>query len=153
MAKFSIDFSNVKAPTYTSAHQEPGVYNAEIAGAELAKAKRDGTDMLVFAIECGPGRYPYYCKIVPNQLWKLRELIEAAGTKVPNKVVQIDPAKYVGARINVELEDDSYQGKLRSRVARVAPFSELAPKPKAAEPKAAEPEVEEDEFGEFDDIL
>lgn len=149
MAKISIDFSDVKAPSFSTVHQAPGVYNAEIAGVEMTKTKSDGTDMLVFAIVAGPGRYPYYCKIVPNQLWKLRELIEAAGTKVPNKVVQIDPAKYVGARINVELEDDSYQGKLRSRVARVAPFSELAPNPKAA----AEPEVEEDEFGEFDDIL
>lgn len=148
MAKISIDFSDVKAPSFSTVHQAPGVYNAEIAGVEMTKTKSDNTDMLVFAIVAGPGRYPYYCKIVPNQLWKLRELIEAAGTKVPNKVVQIDPAKYVGARINVELEDDSYQGKLRSRVARVAPFSELAPKP-----KAAEPEVEEDEFGEFDDIL
>lgn len=149
MAKISIDFSDVKAPSFSTVHQAPGVYNAEIAGVEMTKTKSDNTDMLVFAIVAGPGRYPYYCKIVPNQLWKLRELIEAAGTKVPNKVVQIDPAKYVGARINVDLEDDSYQGKLRSRVARVAPFSELAPKPKAA----AEPKVEEDEFGEFDDIL
>lgn len=148
MAKISIDFSDVKAPSFSTVHQAPGVYNAEIAGVEMTKTKSDNTDMLVFAIVAGPGRYPYYCKIVPNQLWKLRELIEAAGTKVPNKVVQIDPAKYVGARINVELEDDSYNGKLRSRVARVAPFSELAPKP-----KAAEPEVEDDEFGEFDDIL
>lgn len=148
MAKISIDFSDVKAPSFSTVHQAPGVYNAEIAGVEMTKTKSDNTDMLVFAIVSGPGRYPYYCKIVPNQLWKLRELIEASGTKVPNKVVQIDPAKYVGAKINVELEDDTYNGKLRSRVARVAPFSELAPKP-----KAAEPEVEEDEFGEFDDIL
>ena len=57
MAKFSIDFSNVKSPTYTSAHQEPGVYNAEIAGVELSKAKKDGTAMLVFASECGPGNF------------------------------------------------------------------------------------------------
>lgn len=149
MAKLSIDFSDVKAPSFSTVHQAPGVYNAKIAGVEMAKTKSDNTDMLVFAIKAGSGRYPYYCKIVPNQLWKLRELIEAVGTKVPNKVVQIDPAKYVGAKINVELEDDSYQGKLRSRVARVATFSELDPKPKAA----AEPEVEEDEFGEFDDIL
>lgn len=149
MAKLSIDFSDVKAPSFSTVHQEPGVYNAEIAGVEMTKTKSDNTDMLVFAIVAGPGRYPYYCKIVPNQLWKLRELIEAAGTKVPNKVVQIDPAKYVGARINVELEDDSYQGKLRSRVARVATFSELAPKSKAEE---VQQDVEDD-FGEFDDIL
>lgn len=149
MAKLSIDFSDVKAPSFSTVHQEPGVYNAEIAGVELTKTKSDNTDMLVFAIVAGTGRYPYYCKIVPNQLWKLRELIEAAGTKVPNKVVHIDPAKYVGARINVELEDDSYQGKLRSRVARVAPFSELAPKVKSEE---VQQDVEDD-FGEFDDIL
>lgn len=147
MAKLSIDFSNVKAPTYTSAHQEPGVYNAEVAGVELVKAKKDGTDMLVFAIKCGPGRYPYYCKIVPNQLWKLRELIEAAGTEVPSKVVQIDPEKYVGKKINVELEDDTFYDKLRSRVARVAQFAEVEPKADGVKQDV------EDDFGEFDDIL
>lgn len=151
MAKISIDFSDVKAPTYTAAHQEPGVYNAEIAGVELAKAKKDGTDMLVFAIECGPGRYPYYCKIVPNQLWKLRELIEAAGTKVPSKVVQIDPDKYVGKKINVELEDDTFYGKLRSRVARVAKFAEVDIKVQEEDRQAVDDEF--GEFGEFDDIL
>lgn len=149
MAKISIDFSDVKAPSFSTVHQAPGVYNAEIAGVEMTKTKSDNTDMLVFAIMAGPGRYPYYCKIVPNQLWKLRELIEAAGTKVPNKVVQIDPAKYVGTKVNVELEDDTYNGKLRSRVARVAPFSEVAPK--APEADTAQ-DIEED-FGEFDDIL
>lgn len=150
MAKISIDFSDVKAPSFSTVHQAPGVYNAEITGVEMTKTKSDNTDMLVFAIVAGPGRYPYYCKIVPNQLWKLRELIEAAGTKVPNKVVQIDPAKYVGAHINVELEDDTYNGKLRSRVARVAPFSEVAPKA----PETAQDSGDvEDDFGEFDDIL
>nr|DAV80087.1 MAG TPA: Protein of unknown function (DUF669) [Caudoviricetes sp.] len=150
MAKISIDFSDVKAPSFSTVHQAPGVYNAEIAGVDMTKTKSDNTDMLVFAIVAGPGRYPYYCKIVPNQLWKLRELIEAAGTRVPNKVVQIDPAKYVGAKINVELEDDTYNGKLRSRVARVAPFSEVSPKA----PETAQDSCDvEDDFGEFDDIL
>lgn len=149
MAKISIDFSDVKTSAYSTAHQAPGVYNAEISGMEMTKTKSDNTDMIVFTITAGPGRYPYYCKLVPNQLWKLRELIEAAGTKVPNKVVQIDPAKYVGAKVNVELEDDTYNGKLRSRVARVAPFSELAPKA----PEAETAQDVEDDFGEFDDIL
>lgn len=148
MAKLSIDFSDVKSPMYSSVHQEPGVYNAKIDGVDMTKTKSDNTDMLVFAIKVGPGRYPYYCKIVPNQLWKLRELIEAAGTKVPNKVVQIDPAKYVGANINVELEDDTFYSKLRSRVARVAKFSEVEHKSK----EEVQQDVEDD-FGEFDDIL
>lgn len=150
MAKISIDFSDVKAPSFSTVHQTPGVYNAEIAGVEMTKTKSDSTDMLVFAIVAGHGRYPYYCKLVPNQLWKLRELIEAAGTKVPNKVVQIDPSKYVGAKVNVELEDDTFNGKLRSRVARVAPFSEVAPK---APETAQDSDDVEDDFGEFDDIL
>ena len=150
MPKISIDFSDVKTPTYSSAHQTPGVYNAEIADVELTKTKSDSTDMLVFAIKAGVGRYPYYCKLVPNQLWKLRELIEAAGTQVPNKVVQIDPAKFVGKKINAELEDDTFNGKLRSRVARVASFSEVAPKA----PETAQDSGDvEDDFGEFDDIL
>lgn len=147
MAKLSIDFSDVKAPSFSPVHQAPGVYNAEIARVELTKTKSDNTDMLVFAIKAGPGRYPYYCKIVPNQLWKLRELIEAAGTKVPNKVVQIDPDKYIGKKINVELEDDTYNGKLRSRVARVAQFAEVEHKVEEVQQDV------EDDFGEFDDIL
>lgn len=147
MAKISIDFSDTKAPSFNTPHQAPGVYNAEIASVELTKTKSDNTDMLVFAIVAGPGRYPYYCKLVPNQLWKLRELIEAAGTKVPNKVVQIDPDKFVGKKINVELEDDTYNGKLRSRVARVAQFSEVESKVKEVQQDV------EDDFGEFDDIL
>lgn len=151
MAKISIDFSDVKASAHNAAHQEPGVYNAEIAGVELSKAKKDGTDMLVFSIKCGPGRYNYYCKIVPNQLWKLRELIEAAGTKVPSKVVQIDPDRYVGKKINVELEDDTFYGKLRSRVARVAKFAEVNPKVQEEDQQAVDDEF--GEFGEFDDIL
>lgn len=148
MAKISIDFSDVKTPSFVTLHQEPGVYNAEIIGVEMVKTKSDNTDMLVFAVKAGPGRYPYYCKIVPNQLWKLRELIEAAGTKVPSKVVQIDPDKYVGKKINVELEDDTYNGKLRSRVARVAQFTEVEHKEK----EEVQQDVEDD-FGEFDDIL
>lgn len=147
MAKLSIDFSDTKAPSFIPTHQAPGAYNAEIASVELTKTKSDNTDMLVFAIKAGSGRYPYYCKIVPNQLWKLRELIEAAGTKVPNKVVQIDPSKYLGAKINVELEDDTYNGKLRSRVARVAQFAEVEHKVEVVRHDV------EDDFGEFDDIL
>ena len=50
MAKISIDFSDVKAPSFSTVHQAPGVYNAEIAGVEMTKTKSDGTDMLVFAI-------------------------------------------------------------------------------------------------------
>lgn len=147
MAKISIDFSDVKAPSFSPVHQAPGVYNAVIAGVEMAKTKSDNTDMLVFTIGAVPGRYPYYCKIVPNQLWKLRELVEATGTKVPNRVVQIDPSKYVGAKINIELEDDTYNGKLRSRVARVAPFAEVEHKVEKVQQDV------EDDFGEFDDIL
>lgn len=147
MAKISIDFSDVKAPSFSPVHQAPGVYNAVIADVEMTKTKSDNTDMLVFTIGAGPGRYPYYCKIVPNQLWKLRELVEATGTKVPNRVVQIDPSKYVGAKINIELEDDTYNGKLRSRVARVAPFAEVEHKVEEVQQDV------EDDFGEFDDIL
>lgn len=147
MAKISIDFSDVKAPSFSPVHQAPGVYNAVITDVEMTKTKSDNTDMLVFTIGAGPGRYPYYCKIVPNQLWKLRELVEATGTKVPNRVVQIDPSKYVGAKINIELEDDTYNGKLRSRVARVAPFAEVEHKVEEVQQDV------EDDFGEFDDIL
>ena len=62
--------------------------------------------------------------------------------------MQIDPEKYVGKKINVELEDDTFYDKLRSRVARVAQFAEVEPKVK----DEAQQDVEDD-FGEFDDIL
>lgn len=123
MPKLTIDFSNATSPNFLPRHLPEGTYKGKIIKQGMAKTKSDGSDMLIYTIAVGSGTYPYYCKLVPTQLWKLRELLTAAGMKVPSKAVSIDPARIVGKLINVNLEDDTYNGQLKSVVGSVAAYN------------------------------
>jgi hypothetical protein len=79
----------------------------------------------MFIIEVGHGTYPYYCKHQENQLWKIRNLLLAAGKSVPKKRVKVNPNDLVGRSIGVTLEDDEYEGKAKSVISAVMPLSEL----------------------------
>ena len=138
--KIMVDFGTATgAPTFRTPHMPAGDYPATISKVEELDAK-DGEPMLLYSIKVGGGVYPYYCKLVPNQLWKLRELLEAAGIKVPARAAQLDPAKPVGRKVTATMADDEYKGRMRSAVAAILP-----PKQSVA---AAD---DEDDFDDFDD--
>lgn len=69
--------------------------------------------------------YPYYVKLVENQLWKLRNLFVAAGVDIPKKAVKIDPNRVVGKTICIVLEDEEYDGKVKSVINAVMPKEEF----------------------------
>jgi len=140
MPKIMLDFSDVKRQNFDPQQLKPGSYRAAISGCELTKTKSDNTDMLVYTITIKGHKYPYYCKLVPTQLWKLRDLLEAAGLKVPAKAVQVDPARVVGKTIIATVEDDEYNGRVKSVISGVAPVGE-----------ESEEEPEEDEYDEPED--
>jgi len=175
MTKLTLDFANAQRAAFMPRHLQEGNYTATITKCEMVKSKSDNTDMILYSIECQGGIYPYYCKLVPTQLWKLRELLEAAGMKVPSKTVQVDPARVVGKKVTISVADDEYNGKLKSVIVSVAPYQpglleadgdvdefdedeeapeEEAPKPKArrAPAKKADPEPEDTDFLDFDDL-
>jgi hypothetical protein len=112
--------------------------------------------------------YPYYCKLDANQLWKVRNLLIAAGLNVPKKKVKLDPERVVGKLIAITLEDDEYQGKMKSVINAIFPPADMTdggvsddedededeedeestPAPRRKKRTAPEPEEEEDEEDE-----
>jgi len=119
--KIRLDFSKVEERSgWNTKHITEGLHKMEIAGYEETEAQ-DGTAMLVYALvptdpKLRTRRFPFYCKLQQNQLWKLRDLLVAAGVSVPKKAQSIDPSVVVGKLIAAEVEDDSYQGNIRSQV-------------------------------------
>lgn len=126
----AVDFSNVKERgNFNPKHVTEGDYAATIVKVEDGESKRDQSFQYIFTIKLqkfSQSSYPYYCKLQENQLWKLRNIAVAAGLNVPKKRMKFDPNKVVGKQIGVTMEDDEYEGKLKSVVSAVFPISELA---------------------------
>src|SRR5699024_1265377 len=122
--KIRIDFSKTEERSGWNTRQIPaGIYKAEIASVKETEAQ-DGTGMLVYGFrpvhtKFRTRMFPFYCKLQQNQLWKLRDLLVAAGENIPKKAVNIDPNKVVGREIAIEDEDDVWEGKVRSQVQAV----------------------------------
>lgn len=123
-----LDFTNVKERgQYNSSHVDPGDYTAKVVSVDDEPAK-DGTPMWCFGIvadDVPRAVYPYYCKLQENQLWKVRALFGAVGVEVGKRKVRIDPNKLIGKSLGIALEDDEYEGRLKSVIAEVFPQSEV----------------------------
>ena len=148
----ALDMTNVEeGGKFNKKHQTPGDYKAKIMGVEDAKPKdeSDSTPMWLFSIKVGSGTYPYYCKLQPNQLWKVRNLCTAAGIAIPRKKIKVDPNKLVGRLIAVTLDDTEYKDKLQSEISATFPVSELEEDDvELAEDEEVEDEELEDEEDE-----
>lgn len=125
-----VDFSNVRdgGATFNKKRVPAGDYLARVVKVQDSPAK-DGIHQWLYSIELvdkfTDRKFPYYCKLQDNQLWKLRNLFLAAGKAVPKKKVKVNPAMIVGKLIAVTLEDDEYDGKPQSVIGTVFPASEL----------------------------
>lgn len=125
-----VDFTNVRegGATFNKKRVPAGDYLAKVTKVQDAPAK-DLVHQWLYTVELQQvhtdRKFPYYCKLQDNQLWKLRNLFLAAGITVPKKKVKVDPAKIVNKLVGVTLEDDEYDGKLQSNIAAVFPASEL----------------------------
>src|SRR5436190_4176096 len=182
VTKAVMDFTNVKegGGQFNKLHQRAGGYPAVVVKVQDAPSKKDDVMQWLFTIKVGAGQYPYYCKHVVNQLWKVRNIFVAAGITIPKKRVKVDPNLVVGKKIGVILEDDEYDGKVQSNIQAIVPLAELddigtdgddddvddeadteddveeeAPVAKKAAPKAkakAAPVVEDDDDDDLEEI-
>lgn len=157
-----LDFTNVKdRGMYNPVQQEEGDYKLQIASVVEQESKKTQEAMWVFGLSLVGHKtavYPYYCLLNEDNLWKVRNLIEATGKSVPKKRLKFDPQSLVGKFVGGTLEDDEYDGKMKSVIAAIfnadelddeeeeAPPAKKAPAKKApAKKKKPEPEPEEDE--------
>lgn len=124
-----VDFTNVKDSAGFNKKRLPsGDYLGRIIKVVDAESKSDQTPQYLFTVQIvkhSQSKFPYYCKLQENQLWKLRNLLVAAGLPVPKRRTKIDPTKAVGKLVGVTLEDDEYEGREQSTIEAVFPSSEL----------------------------
>lgn len=149
----NVDFTKVKdGGAFNRSRIPAGDYEAKITKVEDAKAK-DDTPQFLFTIQLtkrASSKFPYYCKLQENQLWKLRNLLIAGGLAVPKKRMKVDPNRLVGKTIGVTVEDDEYEGKEQSQIMAVFPASELAEL--SVDSDDDEDEAEEPEDDNLDDL-
>lgn len=155
-----LDFTNVKDQSgINPKHRPAGDYRVKISKVEENESKK-GNPQWVFVLtpsDMQSAAYPYYCQLNAESLWKIRNLLIAAGIDVPKKKVNVDPQKLVGREIGVTLDDDEYEGKLKSVITAVFPASDLDDAELPADEsedddteEAAEPEVAEEDMEELE---
>lgn len=151
-----VDFSNVKegGATFMKKRVPSGDYLARVTKVQDSPAK-DGIHQWLYTVvlenKFSDRKFPYYCKLQENQLWKLRNLFLAAGIPVPKKKFKLDPSRIVGKLIAVTMEDDEYEGKAQSNVASVFPASELSENDTEIDEDETEVDDEDDEDDEEDE--
>lgn len=129
--KKPIDFSNVKERGEFNPKRKPaGDYRMKVVKVQdhVAKGKKVA-DQWCFTIVLSTDQratYPHYVSWEADQAWKIRNLCLAAGIAVPKKRIMVDPNKLVGKEIGASLDDDEYEGRMKSVISQVFPLSELA---------------------------
>lgn len=122
----AVDFTNVtEGGQFTKKRQAEGDHKGRITAVVDSPSKKDDTPMWVFTVEVNGETYPYYCKLVENQLWKIRLIFGAAGIVIPKKRMKIDPNRIVGKWVGVTLQDDEYENRLQSSIRGFVPVSEI----------------------------
>jgi len=128
----ALDFTNVKdgGGQFSKTRFPEADYKARVTQVQSVTPKNDpNAKMWLFTIEVTykgrKGTYPYYVKLVENQLWKLRNLFAAAGMTIPQKRVKVDPNKVVGKFIGATLQDSEYNGRIQSEVQYVLPLDKI----------------------------
>ncbi|MET0416576.1 MAG: hypothetical protein ABW022_11215 [Actinoplanes sp.] len=140
----AVDLTDVKegGGSFRPKRKPAGDYKAKIVKVEDHQPKdKDKGPGWVFTIQVdGDARasYPYYVNPAPKEKWKIGQICRAAGMNVAGKRVNFNPNKLVGKAIGVALDDDEYEGRLKSVVDDLFPVSEVGPNANEGAPDDAE---------------
>lgn len=121
----SVDFSNVKEGG-GGVRMPENDYHLKIASVKEDISEKSGNPMLVIqfgfvdkkAAKKAGGTIRENFVLQEKSLWKLRDLLEAVGVKVPKRTVQIPIKKLVGKELGGTIVDDEpYNGRIKSKIA------------------------------------
>lgn len=127
-----VDLTNVKEGGVFKPRRKPeGDYVAKIVKADDHQPNDKNSPLgwvLTIQIE-GDARstYPYYLSPAEKQAWKVRGICVAAGLNVKSARIRFDPNKLVGKTIGVALEDDEFEGRIKSSIGDVFTKDEVGP--------------------------
>lgn len=149
----NVDLSAVKEGGNFRPRRKPeGDYRAKIVKVDdhLKEGKMPGW---VYTIQIdGDARstYPYYVNPEAKQAWKIRAICVAVGINVKLARVKFDPNKLVNKALGVALEDDEYEGRMKSTIADVFTVDEVGPN---ADEDAPVDDIDtDDEYDETSDV-
>ena len=147
--KMTLDFSQTKdAGGFSPKNKPEGEYLGTIVSFEDSKSK-SGNAMWVFGIALKADRravYPVYCLLGPEHLWKLRNMMMAAGLQVPKKKMNVDGNRLIGKEVGLCLEDDEYEGKKKSVITSFFPASEHSGDADGGDDEGGEEPEEDEEY-------
>ncbi len=109
-----VDLTDVEAWT-GGGGLPPGTYDVSIEEATEGTSS-GGYGQFELLLTCPQGRMRDWLVIVPKTLGKLRALIEAAGLSVPSGEFDFDPSELVGKLVQIDVAEETYDGKARARV-------------------------------------
>lgn len=121
--KAKVDFSDAgdRGP-FNPKYQEEGDYLFKIVAVLDSPTKEKNEPQWIFAfqdVEDPRAVYPFRCKLDKSNAWKIRNVFEACGKKVAQKILAVDPQQVVGKLIGATLEDNEYNGKVKSQIGDV----------------------------------
>lgn len=153
----TLDFTGVKdRGNFNPRHREPGEYLARIVAVEEGTSKNDNLQ-LIFTVQIeGDKRssYPIYCGLDSKSLWKIRALITAVGLPTPTGRAKVNPNALLNKVFGILLEDDEYEGRVKSKVQDFWPKAEGGPYENAelgSKSKSRKVEDEDDDEDEDDE--
>lgn len=134
MPKLKVDFGGVDKEIRRGGgapHIPEGDYLAKIIDSEVRESEKSGSRYLSWKLTVAQGEFKgktlyHITSLKPEALWNLRNFIHAAtGKNVAGKALNVDTSALEGKVIAVTVEDDEYEGKVRSRIVDTRPKDEL----------------------------
>ena len=123
--KIKVDFSQVEdAPDYSI---ENGKYKVSVVDVE--KKEGNKAPYLKWTLKLLDGKSKglqlfLNTSLSPSALFKLREVLESLGIKVPKSAVSLDPAKVKNLTMGVVVENKPYEGNMYPNVVKTFPLTD-----------------------------
>jgi hypothetical protein len=148
-----VDLTDVKEGGVFRPKRKPEAdYRAKIVKVDDHKpkdtTKPDGWVYTIMVEGDNRSTYPYYVNPAKKEAWKIGAISNAAGFKILGKRVNFDPNKLVGKPVGIALEDDEFEGRLKSSIGDIFPISEVGAngdEPEDIELDEDEAEIPDDE--------
>lgn len=125
---FELDLTNVD--TSGGFHIPEGTYRAKLIEVEQSVSK-GGNPMFVWTFEISAGdqagfQLKSFTAITPAAMWKVAETVEALGVGQTGTVVKFKRSDVINRECGLVVEDNDYNGSVRSSIAKVISVKEIA---------------------------
>lgn len=134
MAKLVVDFKGVESGGSGGNPRVPeGDYRAKVKGVKVGTSKASGNTMLIWEFQITEGKhkgkvFKDYTTLTVESRWKLKNLLEALGIRVPDKKVDLTPVlkRIVGKEFGITVTDEEYEKDGKSKMtSKVSDYLDL----------------------------